>query len=191
MKHIYFYFWKRYVLIRFLAIILIILSSTFVVASVHSHLCDAIDIISWIRSFKLLTHIGIEHTSTSELTVNFIQESKSAFYLDVLPKIASTRTIPGHNSMLFLRIENKDSHPIVGIAINAIDPAEASFYFYKVLCFCYNDYVIFNNTSVDYPILFNISKELLSDPLLKNVKTINVIYSFYDYKHNAQSSRTV
>ena len=152
-------------------------------ADVHSHLCDATDVVSWVRVTSLWKLLASKDgCPTDEITVNFIQESKSSFLLSVNPKIASIKTVPGSNSMVFIDITNNDNHPVVGIAINTIDPVEASLYFYKVLCFCYNDYIIFNNNSVEYPILFSISEEIGRDPLLKNIKNINVIYSFYDYK---------
>lgn len=88
----------------------------------------------------------------------------------------------GENMMAFYEAENYASRPIVGMATYNVTPDKAGIYFHKVACFCFEEQQLLPNQRVEMPVYFFIDPKFAEDPKMKDVQTITLSYTFFEYK---------
>ena len=69
---------------------------------------------------------------------------------------------PSETYLVFFRIYNPTDYIIKGISIYFISPNTVSVYILKIQCFCFDELLLYEFESVDLPILFYISSEIIS-----------------------------
>jgi len=69
---------------------------------------------------------------------------------------------PSETYLVFFRIYNPTDYIIKGISIYFISPNTVSVYILKIQCFCFDELLLYGFESVDLPILFYISSEIIS-----------------------------
>lgn len=69
---------------------------------------------------------------------------------------------PSETYLVFFRIYNPTDYIIKGISIYFISPNTVSVYVLKIQCFCFDELLLYGFESVDLPILFYISSEIIS-----------------------------
>eukprot|EP01037_Dinobryon_pediforme_P014577 gene14577-14701_t len=72
--------------------------------------------------------------------------------------------------------------PVIGMATYNISPDKAAIYFNKVQCFCFEQQLLKPKQGMEMPVLFFLNPEFAKDPGLKDVKTITLSYTFFEYK---------
>ncbi len=88
----------------------------------------------------------------------------------------------GENGLAYYYAENKSERPIVGMATYNVSPDKAAIYFNKVQCFCFEQQKLNPGQGMEMPVLFFLDPEFAKDPALKDVKTITLSYTFFEYK---------
>jgi len=58
-------------------------------------------------------------------------------------------------------------------------PVKIGRYFNKIECFCFTEQKLNSGESQVMPVVFFVDPDIVNDPLLKNVKTITLSYTFY------------
>lgn len=66
-----------------------------------------------------------------------------------------------------------------GTATFNVSPQQAGAYFNKIECFCFTEQKLKAGESQKMPVVFFVDPDIVNDPLLKNVKTITLSYTFY------------
>jgi cytochrome c oxidase assembly protein Cox11 len=69
--------------------------------------------------------------------------------------------VPGETYLVFFRLYNPTNFIIKGISIYFISPNEISAYLFKIQCFCFDELILYQFESIDLPILFYISSDVL------------------------------
>jgi cytochrome c oxidase assembly protein Cox11 len=69
--------------------------------------------------------------------------------------------VPGETYLIFFRLYNPTNSLIKGISIYFISPNEINAYLFKIQCFCFDELVLYQFESIDLPILFYISSDIL------------------------------
>lgn len=87
--------------------------------------------------------------------------------------------VPGETYLVFFRLYNPTDFFIKGISIYFISPSEINAYLFKIQCFCFDELMLYPFESIDLPILFYIS----SDVVITNIEfffffQIQIIYLF-------------
>lgn len=90
-------------------------------------------------------------TSTSNF--NFIEFCTLQKYIYV---------IPNETHLVFFRMYNSVSFDITGISIYLLYPTDYLIYFNKVQCFCFEELLLYPYESIDLPVIFFISNEILN-----------------------------
>lgn len=85
----------------------------------------------------------------------------------------------GETALSFYKVYNRADKPIAGIAIYQIFPEDASLYFNKIQCFCFENQLLYPNESVDLPLLFYLDPAIHHDLNLKDTKEIILTYHFF------------
>jgi cytochrome c oxidase assembly protein subunit 11 len=112
------------------------------------------------------------------------------FNADTMPNLpwsfkASQRkikTLSGIRNLAFFEAKNKSNKITKGTAIFNILPAPAAKYFSKIECFCFEEQILKPGEKQTFPVSFYIDKEIANDPVLKNLETITLSYSFFASK---------
>ena len=90
----------------------------------------------------------------------------------------------GENALIFYSAENKSSKDIIGTAVYNVTPHKAAQYFLKIQCFCFEEQLLKAGQKQSMPVSFYIDPDIENDPLLKEVDTITLSYSFYKVREN-------
>jgi cytochrome c oxidase assembly protein subunit 11 len=98
------------------------------------------------------------------------------------PMQTQVRARVGENVMAFYESENFSSRPIVGMATYNVTPDKAGIYFNKVACFCFDEQQLLPKQRVEMPVYFFIDPKFATDPNMKDVQTITLSYTFFEYK---------
>ncbi|KAG4303836.1 hypothetical protein PORY_002765 [Pneumocystis oryctolagi] len=86
-------------------------------------------------------------------------------------------------ALAFYTAHNKSDHDIIGISTYSISPPQASSYFSKIACFCFEEQKLNSGESVDMPVFFFIDPDFVNDPLMRNIETITLSYTFFKSSH--------
>ncbi|RLT94191.1 cytochrome c oxidase assembly protein [Ketobacter sp.] len=109
------------------------------------------------------------------VTVQFLADTDPAMPWDFKPNIFSIKVHPGAIQKVDFHVRNPTSRLIVGQAIPSVSPAQATPYFKKTECFCFNNQELNGGEEMDMPLIFYV------DPgLPKSVRTITLSYQLYD-----------
>nr|CAH8820244.1 unnamed protein product [Trichobilharzia regenti] len=117
-----------------------------------------------------------------ELVVYFAADTYSKMAWKFKPLQKELTVVPGETALAFYSAENPTDKPIVGIATYSIVPFEASKYFNKIQCFCFEEQRLNPHEKVDLPVFFYIDPEITSDPRLKSLDMIILNYTFFEAK---------
>ncbi|KAL4466775.1 hypothetical protein ABPG74_010372 [Tetrahymena malaccensis] len=88
----------------------------------------------------------------------------------------------GETALVFYRAHNKEPDPVIGFATYNIFPEDASLYFSKIQCFCFNQQLLNPREELQLPIYFYLEPEIADDPLLLHTQEIRVLYRFIKCK---------
>lgn len=98
------------------------------------------------------------------------------------PLQSSVTVRAGANAIAYFHFENKSDKPITGMATYNISPDRAGSFFNKVECFCFEQQRLEPGQAVDMPVLFFIDRDIATDPTTKDIKTVTLAYTFFEYK---------
>lgn len=70
--------------------------------------------------------------------------------------------IPNETHLIFFRMYNTVSYEITGISIYLLYPTDFLVYFNKIQCFCFEELLLYPYESIDLPVIFFVSNEILN-----------------------------
>ena len=85
----------------------------------------------------------------------------------------------GETALSFYKVYNRSYRPIAGIAIYQIYPEEASLYFNKIQCFCFENQLLYPKESLELPLLFYLDPVIQHDKTIKDEQEIFLTYHFF------------
>lgn len=110
---------------------------------------------------------------TREITVEFDANTQGPWRFR--PTVSSIKVHPGEMAQVVYEVVNKQSYKMDAQAIPSYAPQQASSFFKKMECFCFQQQTLNANEARQMPVVFYI------DPALpKDVKTITLSYTFFE-----------
>lgn len=107
------------------------------------------------------------------ITVEFDANARGPW--DFKPERASMQVHPGQIATVMYEFRNKQTRTMAAQAIPSYAPMQASPYFNKLECFCFNEYTLTAGESKQWPVVF------IVDPKIpKDVTTITLSYTFFE-----------
>lgn len=95
------------------------------------------------------------------------------------PEQREVRVLPGETALAFYKATNKSDKDIVGMATYSVTPGQASPYFSKIQCFCFEEQRLNAGETVDMPVFFFIDPDFVNDPAMRGIDTITLSYTFF------------
>jgi cytochrome c oxidase assembly protein subunit 11 len=108
------------------------------------------------------------------VTVEFTSNVMPGLAWDFNPKQSSIRVHPGQIELATYVAKNVSNQAVVGQAIPSVSPGQASLYFKKIECFCFQRQPLKPGESKEMPLTFFVSPDLP-----KHIETITLSYAFY------------
>ncbi|KAI8983630.1 cytochrome c oxidase assembly protein CtaG/Cox11-domain-containing protein [Pilobolus umbonatus] len=99
------------------------------------------------------------------------------------PEVREVYVVPGETALTFYKAKSKAKEDVIGIATYNVTPYRAGSYFNKIQCFCFEEQKLSPGEDVDMPVFFFIDPDFLDDPLMKDVTTITLGYTFFNSKY--------
>lgn len=107
------------------------------------------------------------------ITVEFDANARGPW--DFKPALRSLEVHPGEMATVMYEFRNKQPRTMAAQAIPSYAPKQATPYFNKLECFCFNEYTLAAGESKEWPVVFVV------DPKLpKDVTTITLSYTFFE-----------
>ncbi len=123
------------------------------------------------KSTKVPANTQVDTSRT--ITVEFDANSRGPW--DFKPAQRSIQVHPGEMTTVMYEFQNIQDRRMAAQAIPSYAPQQASAYFNKLECFCFNQYTLEPGEKKSWPVVFVI------DPRLsKDVKTITLSYTFFE-----------
>jgi cytochrome c oxidase assembly protein Cox11 len=85
---------------------------------------------------------------------------------------------PGETYLIFFRCYNPINFITKGISIYFINPNNINIYIIKIQCFCFDELIIYPFETIDLPVLFYISSEIIFNKTCYIIINIQIIYLF-------------
>ncbi len=155
----------------------------------YKSICEALGINVLSRSERQGSGVGkpangsntqVDRSRT--ITVEFDANARGPF--DFKPAQRSLEVHPGELTTVMYEFRNTQSRSLAAQAIPSYAPKQATAYFNKLECFCFNEYTLAPGESRQWPVAFVI------DPKLpKDVRTITLSYTFFEVKGKQLAAR--
>ena len=107
------------------------------------------------------------------ITVEFDANARGPW--DFKPAQATLKVHPGELATVMYEFRNRQPRVMTAQAIPSYAPKQATAYFNKVECFCFNEYTLAPGESRQWPVAFVIDPKLPRD-----VTTITLSYTFFE-----------
>jgi cytochrome c oxidase assembly protein subunit 11 len=99
-----------------------------------------------------------------------------------VPKQHEVMAKVGEPKLVYYQAQNLSPRPIIGMATYNVSPDKMGIFFGKIQCFCFEQQRLDPYQTMDMPVLFTISPEMLTDDFTKDVRTVTLSYTFFEYK---------
>ena len=113
------------------------------------------------------------------MTVRFDTNVDPKLAWSFAPEQRSVQVKVGEERLVFFRAENKANIAITGHAAFNVQPDTAARYFSKIQCFCFTEQRLGPGESVDMPVTFFISPNIIRDHGVDSVSEMTLSYTFY------------
>ena len=121
------------------------------------------------KDVKLNTQVDTSRT----ITVEFDANARGVWSFK--PAVSSIQVHPGQVATVMYEFENTQKHSMAAQAIPSYAPKQATNYFNKLECFCFNQYNLQAGEKKTWPVVFVIDPKLPHD-----VHTITLSYTFFE-----------
>ena len=111
--------------------------------------------------------------ATRTITVEFDANARGPW--EFKPAVNSVQVHPGEMATVMYEFRNVQNRTIAAQAIPSYAPHQASPYFNKLECFCFNEYTLKPGEAKQWPVVF-----YLDPKLPKDVRTITLSYTFFE-----------
>ena len=146
----------------------------------YETICDVLGINVLSRSEQQLVGQSTAKANTQidrsrTITVEFDANARGPW--DFKPALRSLQVHPGELATVMYEFGNRQNHVMAAQAIPSYAPKQATAYFNKLECFCFNEYTLQPGERRQWPVAFVIDPKLPRD-----VKTITLSYTFFEVK---------
>ncbi|KAJ2707049.1 Cytochrome c oxidase assembly protein cox11, mitochondrial [Coemansia sp. IMI 203386] len=114
-----------------------------------------------------------------KLRITFSGQVSTQLNWSFKPEQRQVTVVPGETALAFFKAYNKSDKPIVGVATYNVIPEQAAPYFNKIQCFCFDEQQLDPREEIDMPVFFFIDPEFAEDPLMDDIDTITLSYTFF------------
>ena len=120
-----------------------------------------------------------ENVLDRRITIRFDANVSNELDWDFAPKSRSVTVKLGETGQAVYVAKNIAQDASFGTATFNVTPQAAGVYFNKLECFCFTEQELKAGESMDMPVVFFVDPDIVNDPLLKDIGTITLSYTFF------------
>ncbi len=174
---------NRRMLGKLLVVVAVMFAFGYALVPMYRAICEAlgINVLSladqriasgtWGGKNSLPANTQVDRSRT--ITVEFDANVRGPW--DFKPALRSMQVHPGELNTVMYEFRNRQTRTMAAQAIPSYAPMQASAYFNKVECFCFNEWKLAAGESKSWPVAFVIDPKLPRD-----VNTITLSYTFFE-----------
>ncbi|KAG1123532.1 hypothetical protein G6F42_010461 [Rhizopus arrhizus] len=125
----------------------------------------------------------VPQQDSRRIRITFESNTSDSLPWTFKPEVREVFVVPGETALTFYKAKSKAKEDVIGIATYNVTPYRAGSYFNKIQCFCFEEQKLTPGEDVDMPVFFFIDPDFLDDPLMKDVNTITLSYTFFNSKY--------
>ena len=114
-----------------------------------------------------------------QVTIKFNAQTNKNLPWDFKPEQREVRVQLGQRGLTAYNATNKESIPTAGTAVYNVLPLKVGKYFHKIQCFCFDEQILKPGESMNMPVMFYVDPAMNDDPLMEDVDTITLSYTFF------------
>ena len=173
---------NRALLTKLAVVAVLMFGFGYALVPLYKSICEALGINVLSLSERQVSGIGkpadgrntqVDRSRT--ITVEFDANARGPF--DFKPAQRSLKVHPGELVTVMYEFRNTQNRTLAAQAIPSYAPKQATAYFNKLDCFCFNEYTLAPGQSKQWPVVFVIDPRLPRD-----VTTITLSYTFFEVK---------
>lgn len=163
------------------AVLFMLLFVFFVLRPMYYLICEWTGITG--SQFEASASKNLAVDESREVSVQFLAMNNANMPWQFYPEKNRLTVKPGEVTQLFFLAKNTTSNDMVAQAVPSLSPFEATNYFIKTECFCFNSQPLAAGETVRMGLVFQI------DPDLPGwVKTLSLTYTLFDITDSAESA---
>lgn len=116
----------------------------------------------YIYFFFMILYIDFFYFFSDYIEVIFQTSTSNFNFIEFCTLQKLIYVIPNETHLIFFRMYNAIGYSISGISIYLLYPTDYLVYFNKIQCFCFEELLIYPYESIDLPVIFYISNEILN-----------------------------
>lgn len=113
------------------------------------------------------------------VTIKFNAQTNQNLPWDFTPEERAIDVQLGQRGLTAFNAHNKMDVPTTGTAIYNVLPLKAGKYFHKIQCFCFDEQTLTPQETMNMPVMFYVDPAMSDDPLMDDVKSITLSYTFF------------
>ena len=173
---------NRALLTKLAVVAVLMFGFGYALVPLYKSICEALGINVLSLSERQVSGIGkpadgrntqVDRSRT--ITIEFDANARGPF--DFKPAQRSLEVHPGELVTVMYEFRNTQNRTLAAQAIPSYAPKQATAYFNKLDCFCFNEYTLAPGQSKQWPVVFVIDPRLPRD-----VTTITLSYTFFEVK---------
>lgn len=114
-----------------------------------------------------------------DITVRLDANTHAGLPWRFAPAVSEVTLKLGEEHLTYYQAANLSDRAVAGHATFNVTPLKAAQYFVKIDCFCFQDQTLEAGQEVPMPVLFYVDPALAEDPLVNEVTTITLSYTFF------------
>jgi len=119
--------------------------------------------------------------TTRMVKVQFLTVNNGSMPWDFSPTVTEVTVHPGEATAVTFYAKNRTSKDMVAQAVPNLTPFNATKYFHKTECFCFNQQPLSAWDEIDMPLVFIVDKDIP-----KSVNTITLSYTLFDITESSK-----
>ncbi|KAG9292848.1 hypothetical protein G9A89_016210 [Geosiphon pyriformis] len=123
-------------------------------------------------------------TNSRRIRITFNADTSVALQWKFMPQQREVYVLPGETALAFYTAKNLSDQDIIGIATYNVTPMKVGQYFNKIQCFCFEEQKLRAGEQVDMPVFFFLDPEIDNDPLMRDVETVTLSYTFFKARYD-------
>ncbi|MEM6308892.1 MAG: cytochrome c oxidase assembly protein [Pseudomonadota bacterium] len=128
----------------------------------------------------IIADAGADQVLDQTIKIRFDASLERDMPWDFKPVAREVEIRIGETGLAFYEAYNPTSKPVAGSASYNVAPYDASGFFMKIDCFCFEEQVLQPGERVQMPVTFFVDPEIVKDREGQHVHTITLSYTFYE-----------
>ena len=168
---------------RLLLVVVVMFGFGYALVPLYDLICDVTGLNGKTGQISVLESASVEADTTRTIRIQFIASVGSGAPWDFSPNEYEMEVHPGGIYNTTFKAVNKTALPLVGQAVPSLVPREASLYFNKTECFCFNRQDFAPGESRDMPVQFVVDRDIP-----KHIDSLVLSYTFFDITESEENT---